>query len=139
MREVEKATDTTGGKQQPSTETTAHGRKAKSSKEGEDNQRRTREKLSTKSKKSTCNNSDDNLSRRSKKTRSDDDASSPADSTGNGDTPNLEAIKGSLWKKGSGSATPKGLEQKARKTATFAEAVSKGAMDKLAPAIAHKK
>ena len=139
MREVEKATNTTGGKRQPPIETTAHGRKAKSSTEGEDNQRRTHEKLPTKSKKSTRNNSDDDLSRQSKKTRSDDDASSPADATGNGDTPNLEAIKGSLRKKGSGSATPKGLEMKAKKTATFAEAVSKGATDKSAPAIVHKK
>jgi hypothetical protein len=132
MREVEKATNTTGGKRQPPTEITAHGRKAKSNKEGEDNQRRTREKLPTKSKKSTRNNLDDDLSRQSKKTRSDDDASSPADATGNGDTPNLEAIKGSLRKKGLGSATPKGSEKKAKKTATFAEAVSKGATDKLA-------
>ncbi len=139
MREVEKATNTTGGKQQPSTETTAHGCKAKSSKEGEDDQRRTREEFSSKSKKSTHNNSDDDLSRRSKKTRSDDDASSPADATGNGDTPNLEGIKGSLKKKGSGSTTPKCSEQKAKKTATFAEAVSKGATDKLVPAIAHKR
>jgi hypothetical protein len=69
----------------------------------------------------------------------DDDASSPADATGNGDTPNLEAIKGSLWKKGLGSSTPKGLEKKAKKTATIAEAVSKGATEKSAPAIAHKK
>jgi hypothetical protein len=139
MREVEKATNTTGEKQQPSTETTAHGRKAKSSKEGEDNQRRTCKKLSTKSKKSARNNLDNDLSRRSKKTRSDDDASSPADATGNGDAPNLEGIKGSLRKKGSGSATPKGSEQKAKKTAMFAEAVSKGATDKSAPAIAHMK
>jgi hypothetical protein len=51
----------------------------------------------------------------------------------------LEAIKGSLGKKGSGGALPKGSEHKARKTNMFAEAVSKGAMDKSAPAIAHKK
>jgi hypothetical protein len=51
----------------------------------------------------------------------------------------LEAIKGSLQKKGLGSSTPKGSEKKAKKMATFAEAVSKGAMEKSAPAIAHKK
>jgi hypothetical protein len=97
------------------------------------------QEASKKSKKSNRNNSNDDLSRRSKKTRSDDDTSSPADATGNGNTPNLEAIKGSLQKKGSGSATPKGLEQKARKMTTLTEAVSKRATDKLAPAIAHKK
>jgi hypothetical protein len=94
---------------------------------------------SNKIKKSTRKNLDGALSRQSKKTRLDDDASSPVDATGNGDTPNLEAIKGSLWKKGLGSATPKGSEKKAKKTATFAEAVSKGATEKLVPAIAHKK
>ena len=46
---------------------------------------------------------------------------------------------GSLRKKGSGSSTPKGSEKKAKKTAKFAEAVSKGATEKSAPAIAHKK
>ncbi len=51
----------------------------------------------------------------------------------------MEAIKGSLRKKGSGSSTPKGSEKKAKKTAKFAEAVSKGATEKSAPAIAHKK
>ncbi len=51
----------------------------------------------------------------------------------------MEAIKGSLQKKGSGNSTHKGSEKKTKKTATFAEAVSKGATEKLAPAIAHKK
>ena len=82
---------------------------------------------------------DDELSRQSKKTRSDDEASSPADAPGDGETANLEAIKGSLWKKGSGTPTHKGSEKKNKKTATFAEAVSKGATEKLVPAITHKK
>ena len=88
MREVEKATNSTRGKREPPFENTAHGCKAKSNKGGEGNQRRTREKLPTKSKKSPRKNSDDKLSRQSKKRRSDDDASSPADATGSGDTPN---------------------------------------------------
>jgi hypothetical protein len=68
------------------------GARLNPTREGGGNQRRTREKLPTKSKKSTRKNLGDDLSRRSKKTRSDDDASSPADTTGNGDTANLEAI-----------------------------------------------
>ena len=139
MREVEKATDSTRGKREPPFENMAQGCKAKSNKGGEGDQRRTGKKLPTKSKKSPRKNSDDELSRRSKKTRLDDDASSLADATGNGDTPNVEAIKGSLRKKGSGSSAPKGSEKKAKKTATFAEAVNKGATEKSAPGIAHKK
>ena len=115
------------------------GARLNPTREGGGNQRRTRENLPTKSKKSTRKNLGDDLSRRSKKTRSDDDASSLADATGNGDTPNLEAIKGSLRKKRLGSSTPKGSEKKAKKTATFTEAVSKGATEKSMPAIAHKK
>ena len=139
MGGVEKATDSTRGKGELSLENTAHGCKAKSNKGGEGDQRRNREKFPTKSKKSPCKNLDDELSRRSKKTRSDDDASSPADAPDNSETPNLEAIKGSLRKKGSGNSTHKGSEKKTKKTATFAEAVSKGATEKSAPAIAHKK
>jgi hypothetical protein len=71
--------------------------------------------------------------------RPNDDASSPADAPDNSETPNLEAIKGSLRKKGSGNSTHKGSEKKTKKTATFAEAVSKGATEKSAPAITHKK
>ncbi len=139
MREVEKATNSTRGKREPPFENTAHECKAKSNKGGEGNQRRNRKKFPTKSKKSPRKNSDNELSSRSKKTRLDNDASSPADVTGNGDTPNLEAIKGSLRKNGSGSSTHKGSEKKAKKLATFTEAVSKGATKKSVPAIAHKK
>ncbi len=39
---------------------------------------------------------------------------------------NLEAMKGSLKKKGTGMAKSKGLEKKDKKTATFAEAAGKG-------------
>ena len=92
-----------------------------------------------KSKKSPRKSSDDEHSRRSKKTRSDDEASSPADAPGDGKTANLEAIKGSLRKKGSGTPTHKGSGKKNKKTATFTEAVSKGATEKLAPVITHKK
>jgi hypothetical protein len=50
IREVEKATNRTGGKRDPPIDTTAHGHKTKSNKGGEGDQRRTREKLPTKSK-----------------------------------------------------------------------------------------
>ena len=82
---------------------------------------------------------DDKDSRQSKKTRLDDEASSPADAPGDGETTNLEAIKGSLQKKASRTPTHKRSAKKNKKTAMFAEAVSKGATEKLAPAITHKK
>jgi hypothetical protein len=40
---------------------------------------------------------------------------------------NLKTMKGSLRKKRAGTAKPKALEKKDRKTATFAEAAGKGA------------
>ncbi len=58
---------------------------------------------------------------------------------GDGKTANLEAIKGSLRKKGSGTPTHKRSEKKTKKTATFVEAINKGATDKSVPAITHKK
>ncbi len=85
-----------------------------------------------------CKGSDNEHSRRSKKTRLDDDVSSP-DAPGNGETANLKAIKGLLRKKGSGTPSHKGSEKKDKKTATFAEAVSKGVTKKPVPAITHKK
>jgi hypothetical protein len=39
---------------------------------------------------------------------------------------NLEAMKGLLRKKGAGMVKPKGSKKKNKKTATFAEAASKG-------------
>lgn len=63
------------------------------------------------SKRSPRGASDDEHSRRSKKTRSDDEASTPEESCGV-DTANLEAIKGSLRKKGSGTPSPKGPSDK---------------------------
>ena len=91
------------------------------------------------SKKSLTKGSDDEHSRRSKKTRSDDDASSP-DESGEGKSANLESIKGLLRRKGTGTPSPKESTKKAGKTATFAEAVTKGAIaKKKAPKIIHKK
>ena len=135
----DKANDRTGGEGERSLEPTADGYKAKSNKGGEGDQSGNREKSMKKSKKSPRKSSDDEHSRRSKKTRSDDEASSPADAPGDGKTANLEAIKGSLRKKGSGTPTHKGSGKKNKKTATFTEAVSKGATEKLAPVITHKK
>ncbi len=44
---------------------------------------------------------------------------------------NLEAMKESLRKKGAGTVKPKGSKKKDKKTATFVEATSKGALQKL--------
>ena len=135
----DKANDHTREERERSLEPTAHGCKAKSNKGGEGDQRGNREKSTKKLKKSPRKSLDDKLSRQSKKTRLDDEASSPADAPGDGKTANLEAIKGSLRKKGSGTPTHKGSEKTKKKTAMFTEAVSKGATEKSAPAITHKK
>ena len=90
---------------------------------GKGEQRGSRANTTKLSKKSPRNASDDDLSRRSKKTQSDDEVSSPDESGGN--TVNLEAIKGSLRKKGSGTPSRKGSETKDKKKATFAEVARK--------------
>ena len=82
---------------------------------GEGEQRGSRAKTTKPSKKSPRNDSDKDLSRRSKKTRWDDKVSSPDESGGN--TMNLEAIKGLLRKKGSGTPSPKGSERTDKKNA----------------------
>ena len=81
---------------------------------------------------------DDEHSRRSKKTRSDDEISSP-DEAGDGNVANLEAIKGSLWKKGLGTPSTKGPRVTDKKKATFAEAAKKAPLKSSVPAIRHKK
>ena len=82
------------------------------------------------SKRSPRGASDDEHSRRSKKTRSDDEASTPKESSGF-DTANLEAIKGSLRKKGSGTPSPKGPSDKTdKKKATLAEVTKKPVLKK---------
>jgi len=99
----------------------------------------TSEKDKRGSRKSLTKGSDDEHSRRSKKTRSDDDASTP-DESGEGKSANLEAIKGLLRKKGTGTPSLKDTTKKAGKTATFAEAVSKEKTTKQkAPRVTHKK
>ena len=114
------------------THTNSHQRRAEEDKQGEERADFTR----VPSKKSPPKGLDNEHSRRSKKTRSDDDASSP-DKSGKGKSVNLEAIKGLLRKKGSGTP-PKGSSKKDRKTATFAEAVTKvAATKKPAPKITH--
>ena len=106
---------------------------------GEKNQRGDGAASIRRPKKSLTKGSDDEHSRRSKKTRSDDDASSP-DKSGEGKLANLESIKGLLRRKGTGTPSPKESTKKAGKTATFAEAVTKGATTKKkAPKITHKK
>lgn len=80
----------------------------------EDKQRGTSKDLVRQSKKSPPKGSDDKHSRRSKKTRSDDDAST-RDESGEGKSANLEAIKGLLCKKGSGTPLPKGSDKKEKK------------------------
>jgi hypothetical protein len=104
---------------------------------GEGKQRGSRAKTTKPSKKSPCNALDNDLSRQSKKTQSDDKVSSPDKSGRN--TVNLESIKGSLRKKGSGTPSPKGLEKMDKKKATFAEVARKPVMQTPAPAIKHKK
>jgi hypothetical protein len=81
---------------------------------------------------------DDEHSRRSKKTRSDDEISSP-DESGDGNIANLEAIKGSLRKKGSGASSTKGPKVMDKKKATFAEVTKKAPPKNSVPAIRHKK
>ena len=130
----DKANNRTRGEGERLLKPTADRYKAKSTKGGEGNQRGNHEKSTKKSKKSPRKSLDDEHSRQSKKTRSDDDASSPADAPGDGKTANLEAIKGSLRKKGSGTFTHKGSEKKTKKTTTFTKAINKGATEKSAPA-----
>lgn len=92
-----------------------------------------------KSTKSHPKGSDDGLSRRSKKTRSDDDTSSP-DDAGEEKSANLESIKGLLRKKGTGNRSPKNTSATDKKSATFAEAVSKAPPPKdKSPRVTHKK
>ncbi len=52
---------------------------------------------------------------------------------------NLEAIKKLLRKKGAGTVKPKGSKKKDKKTATFAEATSKGALWKPEPKVKYSK
>jgi hypothetical protein len=77
-------------------------------------------------KKMTCKSLDDKNSRRSKRTKSDDKVLAIEGDQPDGVKVNLEAMKGSLRKKGTGMAKSKGLEKKDKKTATFAEAAGKG-------------
>ncbi len=78
-------------------------------------------------KKSTCKSLGDENSRKSKRTKSDDEVSATKGEQSDGIEVNLEAMKWSLRKKGTGMAKSKGLEKRDKKTATFAEATSKGA------------
>jgi hypothetical protein len=85
---------------------------------------RTKGKKDTK--KTTRKSSDDKKSCRSKCTKSDDKVLAIEGEQPDGVKVNLEAMKGSLRKKGTGMAKSKGLEKKVKKTATFAEATGKG-------------
>ncbi len=69
---------------------------------------------------------DDKNSRRSKCTKSDDKVLAIEGEQPDGVKVNLEAMKGSLRKKGTSMAKSKGLEKKDKKTATFVEAAGKG-------------
>ena len=51
----------------------------------------------------------------------------------------LEAMKGSLRRKGAGTVKPKAPEKKDRKTATFAEAAGKGAAQQPESEVQYKK
>ncbi len=96
--------------------------------------------LSKKStKKLSCNGSDDEISRQSKRTKSDDEGSALGGEQSNVAMVNLEAMKESLRKKGAGTVKPKGSKKKNKKTATFAEATSKGALRKLEPEVKYNK
>ncbi len=129
------------GEGERSTVPRTDGSQAVSNQGGEGKQRRCLVTSTTPSKKSPRNASDDEHSRRSKKTRSDDEVSSPEES-GGVDTANLEAIKGSLRKKGSGTTSPKGPNKSNKtdkKKATFAEVAKKSVPRNPAPAIKLKK
>jgi hypothetical protein len=76
--------------------------------------------------KSTRKGLDNKNSRRIIQTKSDDEVSAIGGEQPDGIVVNLEAMKGSLRKKGAGTAKPKAPEKKDRKTATFAEAAGKG-------------
>ncbi len=78
-------------------------------------------------KKSTRKSSDDENSRKSKRMKSDNEVSATKGEQFNGVEVNLEAMKGSLRKKGTGTTKSKGLKKQDKKTATFAESASKGA------------
>jgi hypothetical protein len=75
----------------------------------------------------THKSSDDENSHRSKRTKSDDEVLAIEGEQPDSIKVNLEAMKGSLRKKGTGMAKSKKLEKKDKKTATFAEAAGKGA------------
>jgi hypothetical protein len=96
--------------------------------------------LSKKStKKLSCNGSDDEISCQSKRTKSDDEGSALGGEQPNGAMVNLEAMKESLRKKGAGMVKPKGSKKKDKKIATFAEAASKGALQKTEPKVKYNK
>ncbi len=70
---------------------------------------------------------DDENSRKSKHTKSDYEVSATKGEQSDGVEVNLEAMKGSLRKKGTGMAKSKGLKKQDKKMATFAEAAIEGA------------
>jgi hypothetical protein len=90
-------------------------------------------------KKSSRKGLDDKTLPRSKRTKSDDKGSALGEERPDGAVVNLEAMKGSLRKKGSSTATPKGPKKKEKRKATFAEAASKGASRKPEPAVKYNK
>ncbi len=77
-------------------------------------------------KKTTCKSLDDENYRKSKPTKSDDEVLAIEGEQPDGIKVNLEAMNGSLRKKGTGMAKSNRLEKKDKKTATFAEAAGKG-------------
>jgi hypothetical protein len=77
---------------------------------GEGGQKGAQTKSTKQPRKSSRKGSDDELSRQSKRTRSDDEGSAHNDS-GEGKMVNLEAIKGSLRKKGQSTPSSKGSEK----------------------------
>ncbi len=95
--------------------------------------------LKKSTKKLSCNGSDDKISRQSKRTKSDDKGSALSGEQPNGAVVNLEAMKESLRKKGAGMVKPKGSNKKDKKTVTFAEAASKGALRKMEPKVKYSK
>ncbi len=101
----------------------------------EDRQTKGREET----KKSTCKSLDGENSCKSKHKKSDDEVSATKGEQSNGMEVNLEAMKGSLRKKGTGMTKSKGLKKRDKKTATFAEAASKGATRWSEPEVKHNK
>jgi hypothetical protein len=107
--------------------TTAYATKKLQAEEGRERGKKDRLTTGKKdTKKTTCKSLDDENSGRSKRTKSDDKVLAIEGERPDGVEINLEAIKGSLRKKGTGMAKSKGLEKKDKKTATFAEAANKG-------------